>query len=147
MGKKRIMLRHFSHLTLLLLLKMFVPAGCAHAGDSGSKGQGALQDAVEVDPSFDFSAEKDVWVEVSVNDLEGAPAGHRTVEVLEPVPGEDGKFRVIERGFTDDWGNFDRQIRIPGSIQNLMIRVGVKGIANTATVPLDSALTLHHEFG
>jgi hypothetical protein len=102
---------------------------------------------VQPDQAFGFDTERDLWVEVSVNDVEGAPAGQRTVEVLEPIDGEDGGFRVIERGLTDEWGNFDRQIRVPSSVKNVLIRVGVFGIDNSALVPVDATLNLHHEFG
>jgi hypothetical protein len=54
---------------------------------------------------------------------------------------------VIERGLTDEWGNFDRQIRVPSSVKNVLIRVGVFGIDNSALVPVDATLNLHHEFG
>lgn len=147
MRKNIIMTRLLFHFLFVLMLKLIMPMGCAHAAESSSKSSGPLNQSVQPDQNFDFSTEKDVWVEVSVNDIEGAPAGRRTVEILEQVSGEDGGFRVIERGLTDDWGNFDRKIRIPGAVKNIMIRVGVLGIDNSTLMPIDSTLSLHHEFG
>lgn len=147
MNKRHKTMRRLFHFFLLILLKLFVPMGCVHAADASTKSGGPLGNLVQPDQDFDFSTEKDVWVEVRVNDLEGVPADRRTVEILEPVAGEDGGFRVIERGLTDDSGSFDRKIRIPGSVRNLLIRVGVAGIDNSALVPVDSSLTLHRDFG
>jgi len=147
MNRNRTMTRNFGHFFLLLLLKLLMPFGCAQADDTNSKTSGPLKQVVQPDQDFGFSAEQELWVEISVNDLEGAPAGMRTVEVLEPVAGLDGEYRVIDRGLTDDWGNFDRKIQVPSSVKNLMIRVGVLGIDNAALVPVDATHTLHHEFG
>jgi hypothetical protein len=147
MNGKSKMTRKFGHFFLLVLLKLLMPVGCAQAGDTTSKTSGPLNQVVQPDQAFGFDTERDLWVEVSVNDVEGAPAGQRTVEVLEPIDGEDGGFRVIERGLTDEWGNFDRQIRVPSSVKNVLIRVGVFGIDNSALVPVDATLNLHHEFG
>lgn len=141
------MTRSLTRLIMLMMLKLLVPAGCASAAEGTSGGNTPLKQAVCPDPDFGFSAEEDLWVEVSVNDLEGAPAGLRTVEILEPVEGTEGEFRVIERGLTDDTGHFDRKVRIPTRIKNVMIRVGVLGIDNTALVPVEANHSLHHEFG
>lgn len=141
------MTRTLGHFFLLVILKLLMPAGCAQAADGTSGGSTPLQEMVHPDQAFGYNAEEDLWVEINVNDLEGAPAGLRTVEILEPVPGRDGEFRVIERGLTDDWGNFDRKIRVPTRVKDLVVRVGVLGIDNTALIPLDATRTLHHEFG
>ncbi len=141
------MTRSIPHLIMLMMLKLLVPAGCASAAEGSSGGNAPLKQVVCPDPDFGFSAEEDLWVDVSVNDLEGAPAGMRTVEILEPVAGTEGEYRVIERGLTDDWGHFDRKVRIPTRIKNVMIRVGVLGIDNTAVVPIEANHSLHHEFG
>lgn len=144
MKGQRLMTRKFGHFFLLVLLKLLMPVGCAQAGDTASKTNGPLNQVAHPNLAFGFDAERDLWVEISVNDVEGAPAGKRTVEVLEPV---NGAYRVIERGLTDDQGNFDRQIRVPGAVKNLLIRVGVMGIDNSVLVPVNATLGLHHEFG
>ncbi len=106
----------------------------------------ALQDLVSADPSFQYSTERDLWVDVSAFDLEGAPADLRTVEVLEVLDGEGAQTRVIEKGLTDETGSFQRKIRVPANVRQLTVRVGVLGIDNTLTLDPAGRNEITHTF-
>jgi hypothetical protein len=104
----------------------------------------ALKDAVTVDAGFAYATEQDLWIDLSVYDIEGAHADHRVVEVLEQLDGAE--VRVIEKGLTDATGSFQRQIRVPATAGTITVRVGVFGISNSVEVALDGSGTLTHTF-
>ena len=106
----------------------------------------ALKDLVSADPSFEYSTERDLWVDVSAFDLEGAPADLRTVEVLEVLDAEGTQTRVIEKGLTDETGSFQRKIRVPANVRQLTLRVGVLGIDNTLTLDPAGRNEITHTF-
>lgn len=134
-------------LLLLSLVKMFAP-GCAMAsGDaSGSKSAKDLKQSVLTDDSFDYDSEKRVWVDIDVSDMEGAPADHRVVEVLEQLDEEGFELRVIERGVTDESGHYDGRIKVPSYVKNVVVRVGVLGIDNSYSAALDGNGMIEHDF-
>lgn len=105
-----------------------------------------LQQLVCADPGFQYSAEQDVWVQIAVYDLEGAPADLRTVEIIEALDADGTATRVLDKGLTDATGNFERKVRVPSSTRQLTVRVGVFGINNVVTMNLDGSGSLTHTF-
>ena len=118
-------------------LALLITAGNLHAS-------AALDDVVTVAPGFAFQTERDLWVDLSVYDLEGAPADLRVVEIVEQREG--AAVRVIEKGVTDASGSFQRQIRIPATATTITVRVGVFGISNSVELALDDSGAVSHTF-
>jgi hypothetical protein len=104
-----------------------------------------IQDAVRADQEFDYQSERDVWIDVEVFDIEGTPAANRVIEILEPLDEAGFRTRLIDKGVTDDGGRFDRGVRVPSYLTQLVIRVRVLGIENQVMLPLDGS-DLRHEF-
>jgi len=113
---------------------------------SNTQAASTLQAVVCADAGFQYSAERDLWVQISAYDREGAPADLRTVEILEALDADGNETRVLERGLTDATGSFERKVRVPAATKQLTVRVGVLGITNTVTMNLDAGGTLTHTF-
>jgi hypothetical protein len=113
---------------------------------SNTQAASALQELAAADASFKYSAERDLWVQISAYDREGAPADLRTVEILEALNADGNETRVLERGLTDATGSFERKVRVPAATKQLTVRVGVLGITDTVTMNLDAGGTLTHTF-
>lgn len=105
----------------------------------------ALKDLVSADPGFQYSAERDLWIDVTAYDIEGVPADLRTVEVLETLDA-DGNTRLLDKGLTDETGSFQRKIRVPANVRQLTVRVGVLGIDNTLTLDPNGRTDITHTF-
>lgn len=127
--------------TIRLLTAAFLVAAFASAQAAAQ-----LQDLVSADAEFRFSGERDLWVQLSVFDVEGAPADLTTVEILEAGDAMGQGARLLEKGLTDASGAFERQIRIPATAKQLTVRVGVLGIANIVTLTLDDSGVVSHAF-
>jgi hypothetical protein len=105
-----------------------------------------LQQLVTADPGFQYSAEQDLWVQIAVYDMEGAPADLRTVEIIEALDADGTATRVLDKGLTDTTGNFERKVRVPSTTRQLTVRVGVFGINNVVTMNLDGSGSLTYTF-
>jgi hypothetical protein len=106
----------------------------------------ALQDVVTARADFQYSAERELWVQLSVVDVEGAPAELTSVEILEAGDAQSQGDRLLEKGLTDAGGGFERQIRVPATVKQLTVRVGVLGITNIVTLTLDDSGVVSHDF-
>lgn len=105
-----------------------------------------LQQLVSADPAFQYSAEQDLWVQIAVYDIEGAPADLRTVEIIEALDADGNETRVLDKGLTDATGTFERRVRVPTSTKQITVRVGVFGTNNVVTMNVDGSGTLTHTF-
>jgi hypothetical protein len=105
-----------------------------------------LQDVVAAQADFQYSAERTIWVQISVCDVEGAPAELTTVEILDDSDPDGLGGQVVEKGLTDATGGFERQIRVPATAKQLTVRVGAMGIANVVTLTLDDSGVVSHSF-
>lgn len=106
----------------------------------------ALQEVASADANFQYSSERDLWVQIAAFDLDGAPADLRSIEVLEARDADGNETRVLDRGLTDTTGHFERKVRVPVAATHLTLRVGVLGISNMVTLHLDGSGTLSHTF-
>jgi len=128
------------------ILIRFAAALLLVAVSSNSFAAAQLQAVASADASFQYSAERDLWVQIAAYDVEGVPADLRSVEILEALDTEGHATRVLDKGLTDATGNFERKVRVPAGTTRLTVRVGVFGIPNSATLNLDSSGVIVHTF-
>jgi len=105
-----------------------------------------LRTLVTVAPDFSFESEQSLWVDLTVTDIDGAPADLRSVEILAAFDAAGTSVKLLERGVTDVSGGYQRQIRVPTTVKYLTIRVGVLGIDNTRTLAISGDDLIAHHF-
>ncbi|HYN79556.1 MAG TPA: hypothetical protein VES73_17375, partial [Lamprocystis sp. (in: g-proteobacteria)] len=69
-----------------------------------------LQNLVSAKADFQYSAEQDLWVQITAYDLEGVPAELRSVEIMEALDAAGNETRLLDKGLTDATGNFERKV-------------------------------------